>query len=195
MFTQGCGWHCNFCMPGMRAFITSLLITISCILLLCNCAKSTTDALNGGRPQLELIQFFTGRTHSDGVFESRSGRPGQRITTETNGKLKDGVLYIEQDLSLQKGKRQHRSWQLRRVDESHIDATANDIIRTAHGASYGNVFYWTFRLRLSPGNPLKNVRMSQYMYLQPDGRSLIIRSVIRKAGIIVAEVTEQFWKE
>lgn len=179
----------------MRRAISSLLIAVSCCLLLSNCAKAPAHALEGGRPRLELMQFFNGRTHSDGVFESRSGRPGQRITTETTGRLIDGVLYIEQDLAPQTGKRQHRSWQLRRIDESHIDATANDIIGTAHGTVYGNLLYWTFRLRLSPGNPLKNVRMSQYMYLQPDGRSLVIRSIIRKAGIIAAEVTEQFWRE
>ncbi len=120
--------------------------------------------------------------------------PARRITTETTGILKDGVLYVEQDLAPEGGKRWHRSWQLRRTDEHRVDATANDMLGTAHGLSTGDVFSWSFRLALSPGNPLKNVRMTQAMYLQPDGRSLIIRSIIRKAGIVVAQVTEQFRK-
>lgn len=163
--------------------------------LLSGCARSIPASFEDGKPLLKPEDFFAGHTHSSGVFENRSGIPTQGIITETTGVMKDGVLHIEQDLKPEKGKPQHRSWQLRRVDAHHVDATANDIIGTAHGTVSGNIFQWSFRLALKPGNPLKNVRMTQVMYLQPDGRSLIIRSVIRKAGFIVAEVTEQFWKD
>ena len=33
------------------------------------------------------------------------------------------------------------------------------------------------------------------MYLQPDGRSMINHTTIRKLGFLVAQVTEQFWRE
>ena len=154
-----------------------------------------SDALGAEAAPFDPIRFFSGHTHSEGYFEKRGGQPSQRITTETSGRMKDGVLYIEQDLKPEKGKPQHRSWQLRGGDGHTVSATANDIIGTAHGIIRGNMLQWSVHLALSPGNPLKNVRMTQYMYLQPDGRSLIIRSVIRKAGIVVAEVSEQFWKD
>jgi hypothetical protein len=32
------------------------------------------------------------------------------------------------------------------------------------------------------------------MYLMPDGKTLIIRSVVRKFGFVVAQITEQFVK-
>ena len=152
-------------------------------------------AFEGSTPTLDLTAFFTGHTHSTGVFERRAGRPAQRITTTTVGVMKDGVLNIEQDLVPEKGKRSHRSWQLRRIDAHRVDATASDMRGVTRGEAYGNTASWSFMLKLSPTSPLRNVRMSQYMYLQPDGMTLIIRSVIRKAGIIVAELTEQFVKE
>lgn len=174
----------------MRLPVTLIL----CFLITgCACTKLTT--FSDGSPTLDPVAFFTGHVHSSGFFESRGGAPTRRIVTETSGALKDGVLYVEQDLAPEGGKRWHRSWQLRRIDAHHVDATANDMLGVAHGQAYGNVFRWSFRLALSPGNPLKNIRMTQTMYLQPDGRSLIIRSIIRKAGIVVAQVTEQFWKD
>jgi hypothetical protein len=36
--------------------------------------------------------------------------------------------------------------------------------------------------------------MSQWMYLQPDGRTMINRDVLTKAGVVVAHITEQFVK-
>ncbi len=34
--------------------------------------------------------------------------------------------------------------------------------------------------------------MTQHMYLQPDGRTMINRDTIRKFGIAIAGVTEEF---
>jgi hypothetical protein len=52
-----------------------------------------------------------------------------------------------------------------------------------------------FTLDLAPGNPLLHLRMSQWMYLLPDGRTMLNRATLTKAGVIVAEVTEQFRKD
>jgi hypothetical protein len=46
-----------------------------------------------------------------------------------------------------------------------------------------------------PGNPLGHVHMSQWMYLQQDGVTLVNRDTLTKAGLIIAEITEQFRKE
>jgi hypothetical protein len=39
------------------------------------------------------------------------------------------------------------------------------------------------------------VNITQHMYLMGDGKTLIIRSVFRKFGFIVTEITEQFHKD
>jgi hypothetical protein len=173
----------------------SIVSLISALSLLTGCASLKPEAFADGQAAFEPEKFFVGTTHSSGVFENRRGQPVRRITTETKGTLKEGMLYIEQDLMPEGKKATHRSWKLRRVDAHHVDATANDIIGTAHGALYGNMMCWHFTLALSPGHPIRNVRMSQFMYLQPDGRTLIIRTIIRKAGFIVTQVTEAFRKE
>ncbi|MBC7552408.1 MAG: DUF3833 family protein, partial [Taibaiella sp.] len=131
-----------------------------------------------GRPLLKAENFFVGHTKSSGLVETPGGKPSARITTETFGTLKDGVIYIEQDLMTEGKKKNHRSWKMRQVDDHNIEATADDIAGTARGKLYGNYFTWTFTLKLAPNNPIKRVRMTQTMYLQPDGQTMIIRSVL-----------------
>ncbi len=145
-------------------------------------------------PLFDPVSFYTGQTRSWGIFENRAGEPTRTIRTETSGHIVGGELRMEQDLYFGGQPRQHRSWKMRRLDAHHFEATANDLVGTARGEAYGNAFTWTFTLALKPGNSLYNVQMTQHMYLQPDGKTMINRDTIRKLGFILAEVTEQFRK-
>ena len=170
-------------------------ICLAATLAFAGCASMKPSDFADGRPVFQPDRFFSGRTHSSGVRESTGGAPKERVMTDTNGRWQGSVLQLEQDLTFGDGKEQHRSWRIRRLDAHHFSATANDMVGTAHGEAYGNVFHWSFTLALSPGNPLADVRMSQWMYLQPDGRTMINHTTIRKAGFVIAQVTEQFRRE
>ncbi len=161
---------------------------------LSGCASLPPSDFSGGRPLFDPVKFFTGRTVSTGVLENRGGAPMQRVSTKTSGRWAGGSLLLDQALSFSDGREQHRTWHIRRLDAHHYEATANDMLGSARGEAYGNVFHWSFTLALSPGNPLANVRMSQWMYLQPDGRTMVNHTTIRKLGLVVAQVTEQFEK-
>ncbi len=161
-------------------------------LALGSCTTMKVSDFQSGTRTFQPTQFFTGRTSSTGVMENRGGTPREIVTTETKGHWEGATLILEQELVLGGSKRQHRSWRIRKLDAHHFEATANDLVGTAHGEAYGNVFHWSFTLALSSGNPLANVGMTQWMYLQPDGRTMINHSVIRKFGFVVAQVTEQF---
>ena len=171
------------------------LIIPTCLLfLLAGCAGIKPVSFENGQPKLDPVGFFGGRTRSAGVMETPGGKPSRRITTETQGSIKDGVLHIEQNLYPEGQKKNHRVFVLHQIDEHHVDATADDIVGTAHGLLYGNYFTWTFRHTLTNRKFIRHVRMTQYMYLMPDGKTLIIRSVVRKFGFVLAQITEQFEK-
>ncbi|MGI8956959.1 MAG: DUF3833 family protein [Chthoniobacterales bacterium] len=172
--------------------LTSRLLCSFGALALASCATMKVSEFDRGRPQFQPTKFFAGRTSSFGVMENRGGAPKQVVRTKTKGQWEGDTLLLEQELSLGKSKPQHRSWRIRRLDSHHYEATANDIIGTVQGEAYGNVFHWSFTLALSPGNPLANVRMTQWMYLEPDGKTMVNHSTIRKFGVVVAQVTEQF---
>ena len=179
----------------MRAmYITRLLFAASLLVFFAGCANMKPAAFYNGKPTLDPVKFFGGHTISTGVIENHGGKPTARITTETTGKLIDSLLYIEQDLYPEGSKKNHRVFKLIQVDEHHVDATADDIAGTAHGLLYGNEFSWTFRRKMPGRTFIRHVRMSQNMYLMPDGETMIIRSVIRKFGFVVAQITEEFRK-
>jgi hypothetical protein len=149
----------------------------------------------GGKPLFEPEKFFAGHIHSWGVMENRSGAPTSRFTTDIVGHRDGDSLVIEQHFAFDDGRRQDRTWHLRRLDAEHYAATANDVVGTATGTADGNAFRWEYTLALSPGNPLENVDMTQWMYGVDDGSRMMNRVTVKKLGIIVAEVTEFFVHE
>lgn len=159
---------------------------------LTGCSSLAPRDFAGTEPTFDPMAFFTGATKSSGVLENRGGAPMERVETETHGHLESGILQLEQELLFRDGKHQHRSWRIRRVDRHHFEATANDVIGLARGEAYGNVFHWSFTLTLSAGNSLTHVQMTQWMYLQPGGRTMVNHTTIRKFGFVVAQVTEEF---
>jgi len=170
------------------------LLSSGVALVLTGCATMKVSDFQGGKPEFQPTKFFSGRTSSFGVMENRGGIPKQTVRTETRGRWEGDTLRLEQDLTVGSSKPQHRSWRIRKLDAHRYEATANDVVGSVQGEAYGNVFHWTFTLALSPGNPLANVSMSQWMYLEPDGKTMVNHSTIRKVGILVAQVTEQFRK-
>lgn len=176
----------------MRIFQLSCTTLLSFLIFGCSSTKfvSNTNAEKNIKP----VKFFIGKTQSTGVIENRVGKPTTNITTETIGVFKDSILYIEQDLFPEGGKKNHRSWQIKLLNDTQVEATANDIDGKAVGTLKGNHFSWTFRLKLSNRKFIKHARMTQYYYLMPDGKTMIIRSIIRKFSFTVAQITEQFQK-
>jgi Protein of unknown function (DUF3833) len=171
-------------------------LLLGAALSLSSCASLKVSDFERGRPIFEPTAFFTGRTSSFGVMENRGGAPTRTVTTATNGHWIGNTLYVEQDVVLgADSKPQHRSWRIRKIGAHQYEATANDIVGIARGEARGNVFHWSFTLALSPGNLSGNVRMTQWMYLQPDGQTMLNHSTIRKFGVLVAQVTEEFRRQ
>lgn len=172
--------------PMRHLWIASLLV------LLAACGKPLDVAQAGrGGPALDPIRFFTGHVRSWGVLENRGGEPTAIVTTDCQGTA-DGpdALRMTQRL-LVDGTPTTREWSMRRTAPGRFQATANDMVGTAEGEASGRAFHWHWTLALSPGNPLKNVDMEQWWYLQDDG-SVLNRTVVRKLGLVAAEVTEHF---
>jgi hypothetical protein len=175
---------------SMRALIAGTLG-----LCVAGCASKPIGAFKDGRPLLEPEKYFAGEAHSWGIVETPSGRPRQVLHTTTNGSWNGHELRFEQDITFEGGSAWHRSWVVRRLDEHHYSATGTGIVGTAYGEAYGNVFHLDFTLDATPGNPLGRVRMSQWMYLQADGKTLVNRDTLTKFGLIIAEISESFRKD
>lgn len=168
---------------------------IALTLVLGGCAGQPIGSFESARPIFDPMKFFAGRTHSWGIFETPSGQPKSLLKTTTEGRTAPAGLHFEQELFFADGKKSHRSWLIRRLDAHHYTATGTGIVGIARGTAYGNVFHLDFTLDAFPGNPFGHLHMSQWMYLQPDGVTMINRGTLTKAGLIVTQITEQFRKD
>lgn len=172
-----------------------LFVVLAAMAFLGGCATKSVTAFATGRPLLLPEKYFAGHTHSWGIFESRSGQPTSTLTTATDGHWEADGLHFEQDLVFESGKKSHRSWVIHRLDAHRYSATGTGIVGVARGEAYGNVFHLDFTLDVLPGNPLGHLHMSQWMYLQADGKTLVNRDSLTKAGVGVAQISEQFHKD
>ena len=142
-------------------------------------------------PAFDPVRFFTGHVKSWGVLEDRGGSPTAVVTTDCQGSLTGDTLTMVQTLVIGTDAPVTRRWTLRRTGPGQFEASANDMVGTATGTATGRVFHWEWTLALEPGNAIKNVTMEQWWYLQEDG-SMLNRTMVKKFGIIAAEVTEVF---
>lgn len=171
------------------AIIAAIVIGVA------GCGSEPISSFKDGRPLFEPEKYFAGETHSWGIIETPFGKPKETLRTRTAGRWDGRILHFEQDIVFQGGKTEHRSWLVRRLDEHRYSATGTGIIGTARGEAWGNVFHLDFTLDALPGDPLGHVHMSQWMYLQEDGAAVVNRDTLTKAGLIIAEITEQFQKD
>ena len=171
----------------------STLLPLAALLVLSGCSDSMpVSAFASHGPSFDPITFFTGHKTSWGVLENRSGQPTSIVTTDCQGTAEgpDG-LHMVQVLRIGDDKPVTRDWHMRRTAPGRFEATANDMVGNTVGEAAGRAFHWHWTLALSPGNPIKNVTLDQWWYLENDG-SLINRTTISKLGYIAAEVTEHF---
>ena len=178
-------------MPGKGVSVLRRLCAFG-LCLLAGCSSLAPERFAGSKPEFDPMAFFTGRVRSSGVFENRSGDPARRFTTSCAGHMDGGVLVLDQEFVYDDGHRQQRHWRIRRTDAHHLEATANDVVGTGTGEVYGNAFRWEYTVALKPGNPLYDVHLKQWMYLQADGRTMVNRATVTKLGVEIAQVTEFF---
>ena len=164
--------------------------------ILVSCAPPLAPAdFSDGQPRFRPEAFFAGHVSSWGVVEDGAGNPTQRFTTRSLGRTEGDELVIAQEIAFEGGETKQRVWRLRRLDGTRYTATVDDMVGIASGEAYGNVFRLEYTLALSPGNPLKNVDVTHWMYLDPGGTTMLNRIAFRKLGVVVAQATEHFRRE
>jgi hypothetical protein len=164
---------------------------LSAVLSLGGCATMQPQDFGKSKTPFELDRYFTGHTRSWGVFENRGGAPRRYFTADSVGKRDaTGALVLTQHFRFSDGQKQMRIWRIRRVDATHWEATANDMVGDARGEGTGNAFYWEYDIRVNRRNPLTTVHVRQWIYQPEETDTVMTRLVITKLGMPLFEVTE-----
>jgi hypothetical protein len=168
------------------------VVGLCAVLLVAGCAAPLRpQAFVNTVPKFDPVTFWSGRTTSWGVIENRGGAPTAIITTRTEATAEgvNGLHMVQHVMS--DGKDTVRDWHIRRLGKGLFEASANDMVGTARGSASGRTLHWTWTLATKPGNCFLNVSMEQWMYLADNG-TLMNRTIIRKFGVRLVEVSEQF---
>lgn len=145
------------------------------------------SAFEGGSPQMRPEVFFAGTTRSSGVLENRSGAPTQRLHIQGDGRtLPDGSFQLVQSVTLDRDAPKTRTWIMRRVDEHRYTATLTDASGPVEGEAYGDLFHLSYDMASPAGG-----RMEQWMYLQPDGRTVVNEATVSLLGVVAARLSER----
>jgi len=149
------------------------------------------SAFDGGHPEMRPEAFFAGATSSSGVIEDRAGAPTQRFHVRGAGQLlADGSFRLEQTIGFDRDPPQTRTWIMRRTGTHLYSASLTDASGPVEGEAYGDLFHLRYPMKTPAGG-----QMEQWMYLQPDGRTVVNEATIRVLGIVVAHLSERITHE
>ena len=145
------------------------------------------------QPRLSLEDYFMGQTLAWGIFEDRFGRLRRQFQVDIVGTFNGDELVLDEHFTYSDGELDRRIWHIRRTAEHSYEGRADDVFGVARGKSYGNSFYWSYRVALKIGEKSVPVRFKDWMFLQPGG-VLVNRARVSKLGITIGEVTLTFVK-
>jgi hypothetical protein len=167
------------------------LFLIGCFAALAGCvATLSPERFAASSPAFIPEEFFAGVTRGFGVVQSTRGVPSRQFTVVSEGRaLPDGRFQLDQTIEQRTPGEANasvakRTWIITRIDATRYSATLSDAAGPVTGEIHGNLFHLKYRF----ANPL--VTMEQWLYLQPDGRSVLNEGRISLPGIGIARISE-----
>lgn len=135
-------------------------------------------------PSFDPTLFFAGHTHGEGKLDSRIGHD-RTLRVEGAGRTEsDGRFRLDQTITYDNGSVETRVWLLSRTDGGHFTAALSDAKGEVRAESSGNLFHLRYLMR-SPA-----VYMEQWLYLQPDGRSVANFAQVTVLGVPWVRLSE-----
>ncbi len=171
------------------------LVTIAGLALLAACsAKPKVPKTFLSDRQLNLEEFFEGRTVAYGQFQDILGNVPRRFEVEINGTWDGETLTLVEDFVYDDGATEQRIWTLTKTGEDTWTGTAPGVLGTAEGVERGDTFNWKYKIDLPIKDGTMRVSFDDWMWLLSDDR-LLNRAYVSRFGIRIGEVILSFEKE
>ena len=171
------------------------IITLISLFLLISCTGNNmkpTD-FKDQKPRLIIENFLSGNVKAWGVLENRSGKVIRQFSAELTGKWDGKKLVLDEKFNWSDGEVQTRQWIINKIDEHNYEGTANDVVGTAKGYSYGPAFKFEYVLLVPVKGKEMKITFDDWIFKQ-DSNVAINRAKMKKFGFKVAELTVMFIK-
>lgn len=157
------------------------------------CASVDMERYAGEKPVLDLRTYFDGTLDAHGIFQDRSGEVVKRFHVLIEASWEGDVGTLDEHFTYSDGTTQRRVWTITRHDATRYTGRADDVVGEATGEALGNALRWRYVLALPVDDKVYNVDFDDWMFLMDD-RVMLNRSVMRKFGFRLGEVTLSFYK-
>lgn len=175
---------------GQRILLALLAALLLAGLTACSGAPGSDDPVLSDR-QLNLEEFFEGRTVAYGQFQDRFGTVQRRFTVEIDGTWDGKTLRLVEDFTYDDGATEQRIWTLQKTGDQTWTGTAPGVIGVATGEERGDTFNWRYRIDLPVRKGTMRVDFDDWMWLQSDDR-LLNRAYVSRFGVRLGEAIIQF---
>lgn len=160
-----------------------------CLLLfgaLSACVKPIEPArTTRATPVFTPERVFAGTLTGRGVLFTPSGKPARQLTVKSQGAIMaDGRFRLDQTITDDRGKTSQRHWIMTNTGAGRYSATLSDAAGPVTAEVTGNLFRLKYRIK----KPF--VTMEQWLWLLPDGRTIMNEGTIRMPGRTVARLSE-----
>jgi hypothetical protein len=144
-------------------------------------AASAAPASPEPQRKLDMVAFFSGRTHAENVMKVALKRPSRLIVDSVGGKGDKGDFVLI-DTVREEGKPvRERKWVMRQAGPNRYTGTLTDAVGPVDVVVDGNGA--TIQYTMKGG-----LKVKQQMELHPDGRTLTNQVVVKKFGLKFARV-------
>lgn len=148
--------------------------------------------------QLNLEDFFAGRTVAYGQFQDVLGTVRRRFEVVINGTWDGKTLTLVEDFIYEDKSTEQRVWTLQKTGPETWEGTAPGVMGVAKGVEQGDTFNWKYTIDLpipsEDGVPrTMKVTFDDWMWLQADNRLLNI-AYMKRFGVDIGAVTIMFEK-
>ncbi len=170
-----------------RGFIILAVLAIVGLATLATTGWSSMkpEDFEGAEPHFRLETFFEGHTRAWGIFEDRFSNLRRQFTVDIDGTWDGETLTLVEDFVYEDGEEERRIWVIRPDGENGYTGEADGVIGPASGRAYGNAVNWRYDFDLVVGGRSFKVNFNDWMFLQPDGETMINRAYVTKWGIRV----------
>ena len=179
-------------MTVRRLFIA--LVALTGLVLLASCsAKPRVPKTFLSDRQLNLEEFFEGKTVAYGPFQDRFGNVPRRFRVDIDGTWDGETLTLVEDFVYDDNATEQRIWTLTKTGADTWTGTAPGVLGTASGIERGDTFNWTYKIDLPIKDSTMRVDFDDWMWLLSDDR-LLNRAYVSRFGVRLGEVVLYFEK-
>lgn len=158
------------------------------------CGRPALEDEKLSEKQLNLEEYFSGKTVAYGQFTDRFGTVRRRFKVDIDGTWDGQTLRLAEQFSYADGSSEVRNWALTKTGDDSWTGTAEGVQGLARGEERGDTFNWRYTIDLpTPDGDSLRVTFDDWMWLLDDGR-LLNKAYMSRFGVTLGEVTIFFEK-